>query len=412
MQAVCAIVFDLDETLLDTSMLREDRAPGRRDRLAARLDEALTYEDQESIVQAADLPATVKSLGFPVGILTHGPRWYAERLLDAFEIPYDALVTGSERYPNKPDPTSLRAIASELGVAVEECVMVGDDAGDVGAGQNAGALSVGVAWSRRAPAEWRRCWPDVAVARPDRVIDVIKNGLPRMPFAEAVLAGERPLWHWGSLLRLGEGVYGAGRYFSTRDRRHPGSALSRLIIEGKQDPDAAERLAETVRGLADTSWKGTEVDLVTSVPPKPGEQYDRFASVRTAVAEAAGAQEAGELLRQRFPDEDYKHHSAEERPARARGRFESGHLAGERVLLIDDVITSGGQAQDCRRALLESGAGTVAILAFGVTQDLLPRECPVCKGLLRLVTSGYKPFIGCSNYYPLGCTYKEPAPVV
>jgi HAD superfamily hydrolase (TIGR01549 family) len=407
---MCAIVFDLDETLLDTSMLREDRAPGRRERLAARLDEVLAYEDERSVLQAAELPARVKALGFGVGILTHGPRWYAERLLDAFEIPYDALITGSERYPHKPDPTSLRAIAAELGVAVEDCVMVGDDAADVGAGQNAGALSVGVAWSCRAPAGWRRCWPDVAVARPDRLIDVIENGGPRLAFGEAALADETPLWHWGSLLRLGDGVYGAGRYFSTRDRRHPTSALSRLIIEGKQDPKAAGRLAEMVSGLAQTPWKGTAVDLITSVPPRPGEKHDRFAPIRAALGEAAGVAESGELLSQLFDDEDYKHQQAEDRPDRVRDRFGSGPLNGERVLLIDDVITSGGQAEECRRTMLDVGASAVTVLAFGVTQDLLPRECPVCKGLLRLVTSGYKPFIGCSNYYPLGCTYKEPAP--
>ncbi len=159
-----AIVFDLDETLLDTSMLLADRAPGRRDRLARRLDDAQPYQDARSSLQAADLPAHAKSLGFAVGILTHSPRWYAERLLDAFDIPSDALITGSDAFPRKPDPTSLRAIADELGVAVEECMMVGDDAADVGAAQNAGALSVGVAWSRKAPEGWRRCWPDVAVA--------------------------------------------------------------------------------------------------------------------------------------------------------------------------------------------------------------------------------------------------------
>jgi HAD superfamily hydrolase (TIGR01549 family) len=405
-----AIVFDLDETLLDTSMLREDRAPGRRDRLAGRLDEVRTYEHQESALQACELPARVKALGMQVGVLTHGPRWYAERLLEAFEIPFDALITGSDGYPRKPDPTSLRAIAAELGVAAEECMMVGDDAADVGAGQNAGALSVGVAWSARAPEEWRRCWPDVAVARPDRVIEAIENGGPRLAFAEALLAGERPLWHWGSLLRLGDGVYGTGRYFSTRDRRHPLSALSRLIIEAKQDPAAAERVAGLISGLAQSPWKGTEVQLITSVPPEPGEEYDRFAPIRAALAQAAGVSESGELLAQRFADEDYKLQSPQERAERARGRFESGRLDGERVLLIDDVITSGGQTEDCRRAMLANGAGSVSVLAFAVTQGLLPRECPLCGGLLRLVTSGYKPFIGCSNYYPLECTYKEAAP--
>jgi HAD superfamily hydrolase (TIGR01549 family) len=407
-----AIVFDLDETLLDTSMLRADRALGRRDRLARRLDDAQPYQDARSSLQAADLPTHAKSHGFAVGILTHSPHWYAERLLDAFDIPCDALITGSDAFPRKPDPTSLRVIADELGVAVEECMMVGDDAADVGAAQNAGALSVGVAWSRKAPEEWRRCWPDVAVARPDRVIDAIENAGRRYAFAEATLAGEEPLWHWGSLVRLGGGVYCAGRYFMTTDRRHPDSALSRLIIEHKEDSDAGERIAEMISGLAETAWKGTDVDLITSVPPSPGEDYDRFESIRIALAKATGVRQSGEVLTQLRGDDDYKHHGPEERIERARDRFGSAALQGERVLLLDDVITSGGQTDDCRRAMLTTGAEKVTVLAFAVTQDRLHRECPECGGLLRLVTSGYKPFIGCSNYGLLGCTHKEPAPVL
>jgi hypothetical protein len=130
------------------------------------------------------------------------------------------------------------------------------------------------------------------------VIEVIENAGPRHAFAEAVLAHERPLWHWGSLLRLGGGVYGTGRYFSTTDKRHPTSALSRLIIEGKGDPDAGERIAEMIGGLAETNWKGTQVDLITSVPPAPGEEYDRFESIRATLAETTGVRESGQVLTQ------------------------------------------------------------------------------------------------------------------
>jgi HAD superfamily hydrolase (TIGR01549 family) len=409
---MCAIVFDLDETLLDTSLLREDRANRRWGRLGERLDEVVAYSDDDSTLQAADLAAHVKALGFRVGVLTHAPRWYAERLLDAFEIPYDALITGSDGYPQKPDPTSLIAIARELDVPATECVMVGDDAADIGAGQNAGALTVGVAWSRSAPAAWRRCWPDIAVNRPDRVIDAIENGAPRMAYAEAALAGIQPLWHWGSLLRLGDHVYGAGRYFATTDARHPSSVLSRVIIRAKEHPDGAEKLGAVIAGLTETAWTGTDVDLVTSVPPKPGQEYDRFAAIRSALADAAQTAETGEVLTQLRNDEDYKHRPADERPQRTAGRFHAERLEGERVLLLDDVITSGGQAEECRRMMLANGARSVKILAFGVTQDRLPRECPDCGGLLRLVTSGYRPFVGCSNHYRTGCRYQEQAPQI
>ena len=127
----------------------------------------------------------------------------------------------------------------------------------------------------------------------------------------------------------------------------------------------------------------------------------------TAVADATGAIDSGEVLRQRFDDPGYKHRRAADRPARVSGRFAAAPLNGERVLLLDDVITSGAQVKECRQQL-QPGAGSVAILALGVTQDALPRACPVCGGILRLVTGGrYGDFVGCANY-PRGCRYTEP----
>jgi HAD superfamily hydrolase (TIGR01549 family) len=220
-------------------VLRVDREHHRWRRLATRLDEVTAYLDEGSDVQATELPARAKRMGLRVGVLTHSPRWYAERLLDAFAIPRDALISGSDGYSPKPDPGSLRAIAEELGVAVGDCVMVGDDAADVGAAHNAGMRCIGVSWARRAPQSWRRRWPDIAVARPDDLVDALCDANPRRPFAEAALAGDDPVWHWGSLLRLGKGVFGTGCYYTQSDGRHPGHALSRLIIRTKEDEGTA-----------------------------------------------------------------------------------------------------------------------------------------------------------------------------
>jgi DMSO/TMAO reductase YedYZ molybdopterin-dependent catalytic subunit len=211
-------------------------------------------------------------------------------------------------------------------------------------------------------------------------------------------------------MRLSDGVFGVGRYYKTSDSRHPGDKLSRLIIRAKDDRRAAEQVGELLAGLAATPWSGVAVDLIASVPPRPDQTYDRFVPVRASVASATDAVDGGDVLRQCFDDPDYKHQRPEVRHGRVAGRFASRTLSGERVLLIDDVITSGGQAEECRSRMLDGGASSVTILALGVTQDRLPRSCPACGGVLRLVTSGpYGAFIGCSNYRR-GCGYKESAP--
>jgi predicted amidophosphoribosyltransferase len=41
-----------------------------------------------------------------------------------------------------------------------------------------------------------------------------------------------------------------------------------------------------------------------------------------------------------------------------------GEVAGRRLILIDDVLTSGATADTCARALLRAGAANVDVLVF------------------------------------------------
>lgn len=57
--------------------------------------------------------------------------------------------------------------------------------------------------------------------------------------------------------------------------------------------------------------------------------------------------------------------TVQERLENLRGAFRASRAAeGKSVLIVDDVITSGGTARECANALRESGALTVAAIAF------------------------------------------------
>src|ERR671924_445294 len=330
------------------------------------------------------IPTRLRAAGLQIGVLTHSPGWYAAALLDRFGIRADAAVTGSDGYAPKPDPTSLKAVAEELGVAVGDCVYVGDLDIDAAAAAAAGAISVGVTWSKVAPASWRRWWPDVAIAKPK--------------------------WHWGTVMRLEQGLSALGRYLTPEDiERFPSHALSHLVLDAKNDAAKAEQVAEIFARLEERpSWRTEKPDLVVSVPPAPGSDFDRFLPVRAALAAALDAGDGGGMLTMNFAVDDYKRQAHEVRRALNAGRFSAAAIDGARVLLIDDVLTSGGQVEACREALLNAGAKTVAVVALAATQDRLPEGCPLCGGRLRIYHRGRdgQPFVGCPNYFtPVRCPY-------
>jgi HAD superfamily hydrolase (TIGR01549 family) len=399
------MIFDLDGTLLDTGAVREARRARDWAAVEAGLNRVHTFQAEGAIGPEA-LPAAVRAQGLKVGIVTHAPRWYAETLLDQFGIPFDAMITGSDPYPPKPDPTSLLQVAAEMNIEIRTAAYVGDEGIDMAASAAAGATSIGACWSRQPPQEWRRWWPDMALARPEHVLDI--DGISRRrPLAEVVLDGEEPSWHWGTLMRLSPDVLSCGRYFTPQDiARHPGHALSALVLAAKEDEESARRAAALMASAAARpTWRREPPQLVASVPPRPSQVFDRFGPVREAMAEALDARDGENCLIMEFEVPDYKGMAYDDRRAANVDRFRSNPLSGESVLLVDDVMTSGSQTEECRAALMAAGAGDVTVLVLSATQSRLPESCPNCGAYLRVYAGSRGGFIGCPNYFRTGCTY-------
>jgi len=287
-------------------------------------------------------------------------------------------------------------------------VYVGDLGIDAAAAAAAGAISIGVTWSKVAPDSWRRWWPDVAITKPERLLNL--GDLDQLrPLAEAVLAGVEPSWHWGTVMRLENNLGALGHYFTPEDiERFPDHALSHLVLDAKDDEAKAAQVAAIFARLGERpSWSSKKPKLVVSVPPAPEADFDRFAPVRDALARELGGRDGADVLKMNFAVENYKRRPHDARRALNDGRFSASPIDGGRVLLIDDVLTSGGQIDACRDALLEAGAETVVAITLTATQDRLPEGCPICGGRLRIYHRGYdgRPFVGCPNYFTTRCPY-------
>lgn len=118
----------------------------------------------------------------------------------------------------------------------------------------------------------------------------------------------------------------------------------------------AGALAEALRQQA---WP---LEVVCDVPLHPRRQRQRGYNQAALLARAVARElelPYRPLLRRTRPTAQQARLERERRFANVAGAFASLPLKGERVLLLDDVITSGATTLECRRCLQRAGAADV-----------------------------------------------------
>lgn len=222
-QDICAFLFDLDGTLLDSDDMAVDRWARRLrpfsflDRLydsrkAARglimaletpINAAITLLDMigldglvlswsEGLRQAyaqcsadryASIPGAVelvKSLAphYRLGLVTTRNREDADQFLACFDLQeaFQVVVTRQDVKRLKPHPEPIRYAAQRLGCSTGQCVVVGDTTVDVQAGQRAGALTVAVLCGFGERAELERLGPDLILETTAQLAEQVEEG--------------------------------------------------------------------------------------------------------------------------------------------------------------------------------------------------------------------------------------------
>ncbi len=94
-------------------------------------------------------------------------------------LPFFALVLGGDSVPRKkPAPDPILRAAATLGVAPEDCAVVGDTENDVRAGKAAGARSIGVTWGYGTRARLEAAGVDYLVETPDALPPLLRALTP------------------------------------------------------------------------------------------------------------------------------------------------------------------------------------------------------------------------------------------
>jgi predicted amidophosphoribosyltransferase len=178
--------------------------------------------------------------------------------------------------------------------------------------------------------------------------------------------------------------------------------LSQAILRLKNSDEPAAILGPALGqciGILD--WTP---DFVVGVPPKPSQSRNRFEALLTEAAKsfAHDIELALDGLRCTKDVESYKAKGPHERREAIEGAFESTRQwRGSKILLVDDVITTGATTDECMDTLRSSGASEVRVMALGKDQrSYVWKDCPVCGRRMKVRTNrqtGEK-FWGCSGY--------------
>jgi ComF family protein len=124
-------------------------------------------------------------------------------------------------------------------------------------------------------------------------------------------------------------------------------------------------VAEALGAAMTEAWDG-EIDAVTWVPLSRRRRADRGFDQALALARVVGRRldvPILPLLRRVSDDGQQARRGGTERRRAVRGAFAPRGQAPGRVLLVDDVLTTGATAAACAEALVGAGAGEVSVLA-------------------------------------------------
>ena len=373
---VAAVILDLDDTLAATGFLEAARSQD---------DPVSIYRNLGRVALAEGLGAVLSVVcRRPTAVVTRSRRWYAEMILRAVcpQLADGPLVCYEDTARTKPYPEPLWLAASRLGITdMGSIAVVGDHPCDIIAAYRAGMRAVACQWccgADTAAAAAQLC-PDAVLRRPSYLTQYLENPTEFLPPLERQLvnpsSGERRPREIG--LRWPQDhfkVQVLGRYFGARgDTRtlHEQHELTRQILTKFDAPfHAPDAWIDTLNYVIDDVVRDARVEIVTVIPHKPGKEprLERLLAQVEALYSGTPVSFVPDVFGFADGAEDVKDKPLSRRTETINASLSlQQRVRGRRILVLDDVVTTGATLGVARRLLLMDGARVVHLLAVAKT---------------------------------------------
>lgn len=406
-------LFDLDQTLVDTDDLKDLREAGKHRGNAAYREEltiAFKKRDRDLVDFLALALMQLNGNGIKLGIFTRSPRSYVDVVLENIAFDWDVVIAYEDVERYKPDGQGIIRAMAAVGLTkasdFQDVLLVGDSDVDVRAAYHAGcrAALFKQGWPKAFErTHWNsmKLLPDLVIDNVDQLLERVSDPKPYLPDLERLLEGgnapDKPRFddiakfypddHTRHL------VYTAGRYFvghESLNQRRSWHNLSLSILANKESIAFPAEWIETIKRFIAHHYKyiiampvliGTGPELlITTIPARPGRVH-RLGHMVDQLKASYGANPALNRLQLSFDNnvlayrdgvqsQSHDHLNQDQRMANVRDHMHVANPAvvrGKRVLVIDDVSTTGATLLYAKKYLEEAGARSVDMFSLAQT---------------------------------------------
>ena len=162
------IIFDLDLTLVDTTIVEQARHDRNWQLAYSLIPKCKLYEGMEEVL------AIIRNNNINTCIVSTSPRIYVEKVVDYFNLPIQHIVAYHDAKPIKPHPAPMLKALELLGCSAAEAISFGDRVIDIQASNAAGIESVACFWGTKERGELLHAGYTHAIIKPEEILTLIR----------------------------------------------------------------------------------------------------------------------------------------------------------------------------------------------------------------------------------------------